>query len=267
MQLAGPGVFGPPADPAAARAVLRRAVELGVDHIDTAQYYGPDVVNELIRDALHPYPAGLRLVSKVGAAPDRRGGVLPASQPDELRAGVEANLRTLASRGARARQPAPDGPRPTSRSPSSSARSRRSRTRARSSRSGSATRASTRSRPRSSSSTSARSRTPTTSGSGTTRTSCASAPIATSPTSRSSRSGRRGAGGGAPTTRRSPPSPRSTARRPPRSPWPGCCTRIRTSCSSRAPRRSPTWSRTWPPPASSSTTTTSPISRSSVNRG
>ena len=95
MQLAGPGVLGPPADPAAARAVLRRAVELGVDHIDTAQYYGPDVVNELIRDALHPYPAGLRLVSKVGARRDRRGAAVAASHPDELRAGVEGNLRTL----------------------------------------------------------------------------------------------------------------------------------------------------------------------------
>ena len=95
MQLAGPRVFGPPADPAGARAVLRRAVELGVDHIDTAQYYGPDVVNELIRDALHPYPAGLRLVSKVGARRDARGGVLAAPLPDELRAGVEANLETL----------------------------------------------------------------------------------------------------------------------------------------------------------------------------
>ena len=95
MQLAGPGVFGPPADPAAARAVLRRAIELGVDHIDTAQFYGPDVVNELIRDALHPYPAGLRIVSKVGARRDRRGGVLRATHPDELRAGVEANLQTL----------------------------------------------------------------------------------------------------------------------------------------------------------------------------
>ena len=95
MQLAGPGVLGPPADPAAARAVLRRAVELGVDHIDTAQYYGPNVVNELIRDALHPYPAGLRLVSKVGARRDRRGAALPATHPDELRAGVEANLQTL----------------------------------------------------------------------------------------------------------------------------------------------------------------------------
>jgi aryl-alcohol dehydrogenase-like predicted oxidoreductase len=95
MQLAGPGVFGPPADPAAARAVLRRAVELGVDHIDTAQFYGPDVVNELIRDALYPYPAGLRLVSKIGAARDRTGGVLPAAHADQLRAAVEANLRTL----------------------------------------------------------------------------------------------------------------------------------------------------------------------------
>jgi pyridoxine 4-dehydrogenase len=95
MQLAGPGVFGPPADPAAARAVLRRAIELGVDHIDTAQYYGPDVVNELIRDALHPYPAGLRVVSKVGAGRDSRGGVLSAQHPHELRAGVEDNLRTL----------------------------------------------------------------------------------------------------------------------------------------------------------------------------
>jgi pyridoxine 4-dehydrogenase len=95
MQLAGPRVFGPPADPAAARAVLRRAIELGVDHIDTAQFYGPDVVNELIRDALHPYPAGLRIASKVGARRDGRGAVLSATRPDELRAAVEANLRTL----------------------------------------------------------------------------------------------------------------------------------------------------------------------------
>src|SRR4051812_633181 len=95
MQLAGPGVFGPPRDPIAARAVLRRAVELGVDHIDTAQFYGPDVVNDLIRQALHPYPAHLKLVTKVGARRDASGGVLPAQRPDELRAGVEANLRTL----------------------------------------------------------------------------------------------------------------------------------------------------------------------------
>jgi len=95
MQLAGPGVFGPPRDPDAARAVLRRAVELGVDHVDTSQYYGPDVVNELIRDALHPYPAGLRIVSKVGGRRDDAGAWLPAQRPDELRAGVEENLATL----------------------------------------------------------------------------------------------------------------------------------------------------------------------------
>lgn len=95
MQLAGPGVFGPPRDPAAARAVLRRAVELGVDHIDTAQYYGPDVVNDLIREALHPYPANLKLVTKVGWRRDDSGRVLPAQSPAELREGVEANLRSL----------------------------------------------------------------------------------------------------------------------------------------------------------------------------
>jgi aryl-alcohol dehydrogenase-like predicted oxidoreductase len=95
MQLAGPGVFGPPRDPDAARAVLRRAIELGVDHIDTSQFYGPDVVNELIREALHPYPEGLRLVTKVGARRDDQGGWIPAQSPAELRAGVEDNLRTL----------------------------------------------------------------------------------------------------------------------------------------------------------------------------
>src|SRR4051794_28445820 len=96
MQLAGPHVFGPPRDPDAARAVLRRAVELGVDHIDTSQYYGPDVVNDLIRETLHPYPEGLRLVTKVGARRDAQGAWLPAQRPDELRAGVEDNLRSLA---------------------------------------------------------------------------------------------------------------------------------------------------------------------------
>jgi aryl-alcohol dehydrogenase-like predicted oxidoreductase len=95
MQLAGPGVFGPPRDPDAARAVLRRAVELGVDHIDTSQYYGPDVVNDLIRQALHPYPETLKLVTKVGARRDDAGRVLSAQRPDELRDGVEANLRSL----------------------------------------------------------------------------------------------------------------------------------------------------------------------------
>jgi aryl-alcohol dehydrogenase-like predicted oxidoreductase len=95
MQLAGPGVFGPPRDRAAAIAVLRRAVELGVDHIDTAQYYGPDVVNDLIREALHPYPEGLRLVTKVGGRRDDQGAWLPALSREELRAGVEDNLRSL----------------------------------------------------------------------------------------------------------------------------------------------------------------------------
>jgi pyridoxine 4-dehydrogenase len=95
MQLAGPGVFGPPRDRDQALAVLRRAVELGVDHIDTSQYYGPDIVNELIREALYPYPEGLRLVTKVGARRDAEGAWLAAQRPDELRAGVEDNLRTL----------------------------------------------------------------------------------------------------------------------------------------------------------------------------
>jgi aryl-alcohol dehydrogenase-like predicted oxidoreductase len=95
MQLAGPGVFGPPGDPDAVRAVLRRAVELGVDHIDTAQYYGPDVVNDLIRETLHPYPENLKLVTKVGGRRDAQGAWLPAQSPSELRAGVEANLRSL----------------------------------------------------------------------------------------------------------------------------------------------------------------------------
>ena len=96
MQLPGPGVWGPPADREAALAVLRRAVELGVDHIDTSQYYGPDVVNELIREALHPYPENLKLVTKVGARRDSAGGVLPAQRPEELREGVEADLSSLA---------------------------------------------------------------------------------------------------------------------------------------------------------------------------
>ena len=68
MQLAGPGVFGPPRDRHGAIRLLQGAIDMGVDHIDTAQYYGPDVVNQLIRDALHPYPPGLILVSKVGVA-------------------------------------------------------------------------------------------------------------------------------------------------------------------------------------------------------
>ena len=96
MQLPGPRVSGPPRDRDEAIAVLRRAIELGVNHIDTAQFYGPDVSNELIHAALHPYPADLVLVSKVGAVRDAQGAWLPAQQPAELRAGVEANLRSLA---------------------------------------------------------------------------------------------------------------------------------------------------------------------------
>jgi pyridoxine 4-dehydrogenase len=96
MQLPGPGVFGPPRDRDAAISVLRRAAELGVDHIDTAQFYGPGVANELIRAALHPYPEGLALVSKVGARRDEWGGVLRYDLPAQLRQGIEDNLRTLA---------------------------------------------------------------------------------------------------------------------------------------------------------------------------
>ena len=95
MQLPGPGVWGPPRDRDMALAVLRRAVELGVNHIDTAQYYGPDVANELIHAALHPYPEDLVLVTKVGAERDRQGRWISAQRPLELRAGVEANLRSL----------------------------------------------------------------------------------------------------------------------------------------------------------------------------
>jgi pyridoxine 4-dehydrogenase len=95
MRLTGPGVFGPPANPAAAIELLREAVSLGVNHIDTAQYYGPAVVNELIREALHPYPPELVLVSKVGARRDERGGIFAYDEPTELRRGIEDNLRTL----------------------------------------------------------------------------------------------------------------------------------------------------------------------------
>jgi len=95
MQLPGSGVFGPPRDHGQALAVLRRAVEAGVNHIDTAQFYGPNVANGLIHEALFPYPSDLVLVTKVGAARDERGGWAPAQRPEELRTGVEANLRTL----------------------------------------------------------------------------------------------------------------------------------------------------------------------------
>jgi pyridoxine 4-dehydrogenase len=95
MQLPGPGVFGPPRDHDQAIAVLKRAVELGVDHIDTAQFYGPNVSNELIRQALHPYPHNLALVSKVGGKRDDKGNWLPAQEPDALRRAIEENLTTL----------------------------------------------------------------------------------------------------------------------------------------------------------------------------
>ena len=95
MQLPGPGAFGPPKDRDQALAVLRRAVDSGVDHIDTAQFYGPDVANELIREALYPYPDNLALVSKVGARRDDTGDWLPDAEPDRLRAGIEDNLRSL----------------------------------------------------------------------------------------------------------------------------------------------------------------------------
>jgi pyridoxine 4-dehydrogenase len=95
MQLPGPGVFGPPRDHDQALAVLRRAVELGINHVDTAQFYGPNVSNELIREALHPYPADLALVSKIGAKRDDTGAWLPAQEPDDLRASLEENLSTL----------------------------------------------------------------------------------------------------------------------------------------------------------------------------
>jgi pyridoxine 4-dehydrogenase len=95
MQLPGPGVFGPPADRDQALAILRRVVQAGVDHIDTAQFYGPDVANELIHEALFPYPQNLVLVTKVGAERDKDRQWLPAQRPEQLRAGVEANLASL----------------------------------------------------------------------------------------------------------------------------------------------------------------------------
>src|SRR5580700_1004871 len=95
MQLAGPGVFGPPKDRDAAIAVLRAAVDLGINHIDTADFYGPQVTNELIREALAPYRGDLHIVTKVGARRDAAGGWLHARTPAELRAQVHDNLRHL----------------------------------------------------------------------------------------------------------------------------------------------------------------------------
>ncbi|MCX4428176.1 aldo/keto reductase family oxidoreductase [Streptomyces mirabilis] len=92
MQLAGPHVFGPPADRDAAVAVLREAVERGITHIDTSDFYGPYVTNQIIKEALHPYPAGLHLVTKVGALRDAEGGWPKALSRDELRQAVHSNL-------------------------------------------------------------------------------------------------------------------------------------------------------------------------------
>ena len=95
MQLAGPGVFGPPKDPNAAVAVLREAVGAGVNHIDTADFYGPHVTNQIIRQALHPYPVGLVIVTKLGAIRPPDGSWQPASSPQDLTTGVHDNLRNL----------------------------------------------------------------------------------------------------------------------------------------------------------------------------
>ena len=95
MQLAGPGVFGPPADRAEAIAVLRTAVELGVNHIDTADFYGPHITNEIIREALAPYPDDLFIVTKVGAVRDSSGGWVLARTPADLREQVHDNLKHL----------------------------------------------------------------------------------------------------------------------------------------------------------------------------
>ena len=95
MQLAGPGVMGPPADRDGALAVLRGAVGLGITHIDTSGAYGPRVTNQLIREALHPYPEPLRIVTKVGSTRDSNGGWPPARDPEALRRSVNENLQDL----------------------------------------------------------------------------------------------------------------------------------------------------------------------------
>jgi pyridoxine 4-dehydrogenase len=95
MQLAGPGVFGPPKDRDAAIAVLREAVASGVNHIDTSDFYGPHITNQLIREALHPYPDNLVIVTKVGAVRGEDASWLPAAGPEEIKRGVQDNLRNL----------------------------------------------------------------------------------------------------------------------------------------------------------------------------
>src|ERR1700746_4179266 len=95
MQLAGPGVFGPPEDRDAARAVLREAVASGVNHIDTSDFYGPHITNQVIREALHPYPGDLVIVTKISARRGDDGSWLPALAPEELTQAVHDNLRNL----------------------------------------------------------------------------------------------------------------------------------------------------------------------------
>jgi pyridoxine 4-dehydrogenase len=95
MQLAGPGVMGPPADHDGALAVLREVTGLGITHIDTSNAYGPRVTNQLIREALHPYPDSLHIVTKVGSTRDQRGGWPPAREPENLRRSVNENLENL----------------------------------------------------------------------------------------------------------------------------------------------------------------------------
>ena len=95
MQLAGPHVFGPPKDRNAAIAVLREAIEAGINHIDTGDFYGPHITNRIIKEALHPYPNDLTIVTKVGAKRDDKGAWLPAQSPAELESAVHDNLRNL----------------------------------------------------------------------------------------------------------------------------------------------------------------------------
>ncbi len=95
MRLSGPHIFGPPADPAEAAAVLRAAIEAGIDHIDTSDFYGPHVTNQLIRDTLNPYPESLVLVTKIGALRDSKGAWLPALSREEIVSAVHDNLRNL----------------------------------------------------------------------------------------------------------------------------------------------------------------------------
>src|SRR5258708_4662548 len=95
MQLAGPGVFGPPKDRDAAVAVLRAAVDAGINHIDTSDFYGPEITNQIIKEALYPYPGDLVIVTKVGAERDANGGWPSARRPEQLRKQVEGNLRNL----------------------------------------------------------------------------------------------------------------------------------------------------------------------------